>query len=61
MKKLENDFKKLLREMNINFDLSWDEVKSKLENEDEYLAFASDSERSKVYKVCVESNRTLEL
>lgn len=51
MKKLENDFKKLLREMNINFDLPWDEVKSKLENEDEYLAFASDSERSKVYKV----------
>ncbi|KAK9754051.1 hypothetical protein QE152_g1497 [Popillia japonica] len=46
MKKLENDFKKLLREMNINFDLPWDE----LENEDEYLAFASDSERSKVYK-----------
>ncbi|KRT81264.1 hypothetical protein AMK59_5352, partial [Oryctes borbonicus] len=50
MKKLENDFKKLLREMNINFDLPWEEVKSKLENEDEYLAFASDSERSKVYK-----------
>ncbi|KAI4454695.1 pre-mrna-processing protein prp40 [Holotrichia oblita] len=50
MKKLENDFKKLLREMNINFDLPWDEVKSKLENEDEYLAFASDTERSKVYK-----------
>ncbi|XP_071057188.1 pre-mRNA-processing factor 40 homolog A [Onthophagus taurus] len=50
IKKLENDFKKLLREMNINFDLSWDEVKEKLANEEEFQAFASDSERSKVYK-----------
>lgn len=51
MKKLENNFKNLLREMNVDFELSWEEVKLKLENEEEFLAFASDSERSRIYKV----------
>ncbi|CAH1185423.1 unnamed protein product [Phyllotreta striolata] len=50
IKKLETNFKSLLKEMNIDFELSWDEVKSKLENEEEFLAFEADSERLKVYK-----------
>ncbi|KAF5284006.1 hypothetical protein FQR65_LT13640 [Abscondita terminalis] len=50
LKKLEVNFKNLLRELNIDDELSWDEVKAKLENEEEFLAFASDSERIKVYK-----------
>ncbi|EFA05623.1 pre-mRNA-processing factor 40 homolog A [Tribolium castaneum] len=50
LKKLEMGFKNLLREMNIDFELSWDEVKPKIENEEEYLAFSCDSERIKIYK-----------
>ncbi|XP_018328021.1 pre-mRNA-processing factor 40 homolog A [Agrilus planipennis] len=50
MKKLEGAFKNLLREMNIDYELSWEEVKAKIENEEEFLAFESDSERIKVYK-----------
>ncbi|XP_017777261.1 PREDICTED: pre-mRNA-processing factor 40 homolog A [Nicrophorus vespilloides] len=50
MKKLEGNFKNRLREMNFNYDLPWDEAKSKLENEEEFIAFSSDSERIKVYK-----------
>lgn len=51
IKKLEGGFKNLLRELNIDFELSWEEVRPKLENEEEFLAFASDSERERVYKV----------
>lgn len=51
IKKLENGFKNLLRETNFNYDLPWDEAKLKLENEEEYIAFNSDGERSRVYKV----------
>ncbi|XP_044260676.1 pre-mRNA-processing factor 40 homolog A [Tribolium madens] len=50
MKKLELNFKNLLREMNIDFELSWDEVRSKIENEDEYQAFACENDRIKIYK-----------
>lgn len=50
-KKLEMQFKSLLKEMNIDPENSWDEVKEKVQNEEEYLAFASDSERQKIYKV----------
>ncbi|XP_031341776.1 pre-mRNA-processing factor 40 homolog A-like isoform X2 [Photinus pyralis] len=50
LKKLEVSFKNLLRELNVDYELSWEEVKSKLENEEEFQAFASDSEREKVYK-----------
>lgn len=53
MKKLENNFKNLLRELNIDFELSWDEIRPKLENEKEFSAFDSDSERAKVYKVTI--------
>lgn len=49
-KKLELGLKTLLREMNIDFELPWEEVKPKIENEEEYLAFESDSERIKIYK-----------
>lgn len=51
LKKLESNFKNLLRELNIDYELSWDEVKSQVENEEEYLAFDSDSERCKAFKV----------
>lgn len=51
IKKLEGNFKNLLRELNVDFELSWDEVRPKLENEKEFSAFDSDSERVKVYKV----------
>lgn len=51
IKKLEGGFKNLLRELNIDFELPWAEVRPKIENEEEFLAFASDSEREKVYKV----------
>lgn len=51
IKKLEGGFKNLLRELNIDFELPWEEVRPKIENEEEFLAFASDSEREKVYKV----------
>lgn len=37
--------------MNIDYELSWEEVKPKIENEEEFRAFASDSERVKIYKV----------
>ncbi|KAK9876064.1 hypothetical protein WA026_011173 [Henosepilachna vigintioctopunctata] len=50
MKKLETGFKNLLKEMNIDPDLNWEEVKEKIQNEEEFLAFASDSERVKIYK-----------
>lgn len=50
LKKLELNFKNLLRDLNIDYELSWEEVKSKIENEEEFQAFASDSERIKVYK-----------
>ncbi|XP_063929657.1 pre-mRNA-processing factor 40 homolog A isoform X2 [Zophobas morio] len=50
LKKLEANFKNLLREMNIDYELSWDEVKPKLESEEEFQAFNSESERIKVYK-----------
>uniref|UniRef100_A0A6P7FXM2 Pre-mRNA-processing factor 40 homolog A isoform X2 n=1 Tax=Diabrotica virgifera virgifera TaxID=50390 RepID=A0A6P7FXM2_DIAVI len=50
MKKLESNLKELLKEMNIDFELPWDEVKAKLEKEDEFLAFESDSERQRVYR-----------
>lgn len=51
MKKLEAGFKNLLREINIDYEMSWQEVRPKIENEEEFLAFASDSERERVYKV----------
>lgn len=51
MKKLENNFKNLLRELNVDFELPWEEVKLKLENEEEFTAFSSDSERCKIYRV----------
>lgn len=51
MKKLEAAFKNLLRVMNVDFELPWPEVKTKIENEEEYLAFDSDSERIRIYKV----------
>lgn len=51
LKKLESNFKNLLRELNINYELSWEEVKAKIENEEEFLAFDSESERTKAYKV----------
>ncbi|KAL1501982.1 hypothetical protein ABEB36_007199 [Hypothenemus hampei] len=50
MKKLENAFKSLLKDLNVDFEKSWEEIKSKLENEEEFKAFDSDSERLKVYK-----------
>ncbi|KAL3270795.1 hypothetical protein HHI36_021318 [Cryptolaemus montrouzieri] len=50
MKKLEVGFKNLLKEMNIDPELAWDEVKEKIQNEEEFMAFASDSERVKIYK-----------
>jgi pre-mRNA-processing factor 40 len=50
LKKLELNFKNLLRDLNVDYELSWDEVKPKLENEEEYLAFSSESDRIKIYK-----------
>lgn len=50
-KKLELSLKNLLKELNIDYELSWEEAKTKIENEEEYLAFDSDSERIRVYKV----------
>lgn len=50
-KKLETGLKNLLKDLNIDYELSWEEAKSKIENEEEYLAFDSDSERIRVYKV----------
>lgn len=50
LKKLEGGFKNLLRELNIDHEMTWEEVKEKLQNEEEFLAFASDSEREKVFK-----------
>lgn len=53
IKKLEGGFKNLLRELNVDFELPWEEVRKKLEKEEEFLAFESDSERSRIYKVCL--------
>lgn len=50
-KKLELGLKSLLKDLNIDYELPWEEVKTKIENEDEYVAFDSDSERIRVYKV----------
>ncbi|CAH1116101.1 unnamed protein product [Phaedon cochleariae] len=50
LKKLEANFKALLKDMNIDYELSWDEAKVKLEKEEEFTAFDSDSERQKLYK-----------
>lgn len=51
MKKLEMSFKSLLRDLNIDYEQSWDDVRGKLEKEDEFLAFDSESDRIRVYKV----------
>lgn len=51
MKKLETGFKALLKEMNVDFEQSWEEIRIKLENEEEFQSFDSDSERQRVYKV----------
>ncbi|KAJ8939504.1 hypothetical protein NQ314_011119 [Rhamnusium bicolor] len=50
LKKLELNFKNLLRELNVDFELSWTEIKPKLENEKEFLAFDNELEIMKVYK-----------
>lgn len=50
-KKLETGLKNLLKDLNIDYELSWEEVKEKISNEEEYIAFDSDSERIRVYKV----------
>ncbi|VEN63886.1 unnamed protein product [Callosobruchus maculatus] len=50
MKKIESSFKNLLRDMNIDFELSWDEIRGKIEKEDEFLAFESESDRIRIYK-----------
>lgn len=50
-KKLETGLKTLLKDLNIDYELSWEEVTEKIANEEEYLAFESDSERIRVYKV----------
>lgn len=52
-KKLEIGLKNLLKDLNIDYELPWDEAKEKILNEEEYLAFESDSERLRVYKVRV--------
>lgn len=51
LKKLESAFKNLLRELNVDFEKSWEEIRNKVENEDEFKAFDSDTERERVYKV----------
>lgn len=51
LKKLESAFKNLLRELNIDFEKSWEEIRSKVENEEEFKAFGSETERERVYKV----------
>ncbi|XP_048522070.1 pre-mRNA-processing factor 40 homolog A isoform X2 [Dendroctonus ponderosae] len=50
MKKLENAFKNLLKELNVDFEKPWEEIKAKVENENEYKAFGSDSDAQRVYK-----------
>ncbi|KAJ8954208.1 hypothetical protein NQ318_005803 [Aromia moschata] len=50
LKKLEGNFKNMLRSLNVDFELSWDEIRPKIEGEKEFIAFDSDSEREKVYK-----------
>lgn len=50
-KKLETGLKNLLKDLNIDYELSWEEVKEKISNEEEYIAFESDSERLRIYKV----------
>ncbi|XP_050314527.1 pre-mRNA-processing factor 40 homolog A isoform X2 [Anthonomus grandis grandis] len=50
VKKLENSFKNLLKDFNVDFEKPWEEVKSKIENEEEYKALESDSERHRIYK-----------
>lgn len=51
MKKLEMNFKNLLRELNVDYELEWDEVKVKLEKEEEFQAFSHDNDRIRIYKV----------
>lgn len=51
LKKLESAFKNLLRELNVDFEKSWEEIRNKVENEEEFKAFDSDTERERVYKV----------
>ncbi|CAH1134769.1 unnamed protein product [Ceutorhynchus assimilis] len=50
IKKLENAFKNLLKDLNVDFEKPWEDIKSKVENQEEYKAFANDSERQKAYK-----------
>lgn len=50
MKKLEASFKTLLREMNVDYEMSYEEIRPKIENEEEFLAFSSDSDRMRAYK-----------
>lgn len=49
VKKLEVGFKNMLRELNFNYELAWDEARDKLAPHEEFQAFDSDSERCKIY------------
>lgn len=50
IKKLEVAFKNLLKDLNVDFEKPWDEIKLKIEKEAEYKAFEDDSERERIYK-----------
>lgn len=50
IKKLESNFKNMLQDLNIDFELPWMEIRHKIDNEDEFLAIGNEEDRIRIYK-----------
>ncbi|KAF7997587.1 hypothetical protein HCN44_006158 [Aphidius gifuensis] len=50
MKKLETGLKQLLKNIDVDYQANWDDVKLKIENENDYQAIKSESDRIKIFK-----------
>lgn len=53
LRKLENAFKNLLRQHEIDYRVEWLDVRAQLENDDSFKAITLESERIRIFKVCV--------
>ena len=51
-KKFETNFKNMLQDLCIDFELSWPEIRHQIENEDEFIAIVNEDDRIRIYKVC---------
>lgn len=50
-RKLENGFKNVLREFDVDYKTEWEEIRPKIEKQDAFKAIIAESERIRVFKV----------